>query len=130
MPKKIIVITGAAGGVGSMLSWGLAKKGNHIVCLGRTETSLKKLVNEINVSVSKDLGGSASYLRVDMMDNDSVVACGRKIMDEFHQIDVWINNVGEMSNPQDSVDLIDILMSGKADQLGGRYFFSDDKNID
>ena len=40
--KKIIVITGASGGVGGMLALGLAKKGNHIVCIGRSEEKLLK----------------------------------------------------------------------------------------
>ncbi len=37
---------------------------------------------------------------------------------------------GKMSDIQDSIDLITTLISGRADELGGRYFFADDKNIE
>ncbi len=37
---------------------------------------------------------------------------------------------GTMSNPQDSIDLIEILISGRTDKLAGRYLFSDHKNIE
>ncbi|WP_111708705.1 SDR family NAD(P)-dependent oxidoreductase [Lutibacter citreus] len=93
MAKKIIVITGASGGVGGMLALGLAKKGNHIVCLGRSKEKLIKIYNKIN-SELKEFGGSASYDVVDMMDDNNVIAIGEKIKEEFGKIDVWINNVG------------------------------------
>ena len=32
---------------------------------------------------------------------------------------------GKMSNIQDSIDLIEVLISGKVDDLGGRYFVAD-----
>lgn len=93
MSKKIIVITGASGGVGGMLAKGLAKKGNHVVCLGRNKANLETLVNHINTQ-AKENKGSASYEQVDMMNNDEVKVIGEKIKQEFDSIDVWINNVG------------------------------------
>ena len=251
---KKIVITGASGGVGGMLSKGLAKKGYHIIGLSRNEKRLEELVSDIN---SK--GGKASFEVADMTDDQMVVNAGERIIKNLGSIDVWINNVGvnnhnaigptweldpknwwtevslnlyttflgtrtainlmkaqnngyiinlggggvqkpkpfgsaygaaktaivkftetvnvelekegfnvklfafnpgfiqndrteklveskvarkympkleqmlkygEMSDPQDSIDLINTLISGKADQLAGKYFFSDDKNIE
>ncbi|MEM8889150.1 MAG: SDR family oxidoreductase [Bacteroidota bacterium] len=250
---KNILITGASGGVGGMLAKGLAQKGHHIICLGRKEDRLLRLVEVIN-----SLGGSASYGVADMMDEKAVQQAGEKVMQDVGSIEVWINNVGvnnhnaigpsweleaknwwrevslnlytaylgsmaairlmkannygyiinlggggvqkpkpfgsaygaaktalvkftetlnleleaeglgikvfafnpgfirnarteilvesevartympeleqilkygQMSEPQDSIDLIEALLSGKADELGGRYFFADDKNI-
>lgn len=93
MSKKIIVITGASGGVGGMLSLGLAEKGNHIVCLGRREEALLKIENEINAETQSP-GGSASHEIVDMLDAAAVKSVGAKIKKEYGRIDVWINNVG------------------------------------
>lgn len=86
---KNIVITGAYGGVGSLLSKGLAASGHHTICLGRQEEHLQKLVNDIN---SK--GGSASYQLADMMDAQQVEHAGTNILGKWNTIDVWINNVG------------------------------------
>ncbi len=93
MSKKTIVITGAAGGVGSLLAKGLAYKGNHIVCLSRSEKRLRTLVNDIN-DTAKKFDGSASYMLVDMMNAPQVKELGLKIIKEFGIIDAWINNVG------------------------------------
>jgi short-subunit dehydrogenase len=86
---KNIVITGATGGVGSMLAKGFAKLNHHIICLGRNEARLKELVNSIH---SDD--GSASYVLADMSKENEVLAAGQKIIDDHLKIDVWINNVG------------------------------------
>ncbi|TXG35400.1 SDR family NAD(P)-dependent oxidoreductase [Seonamhaeicola maritimus] len=89
MNKKNIVITGASGGVGSLLSKGLAKNGHHIICLGRREKALKELVEDIQSE-----GGSASFGIVDMMNDVQLVAVVESIIKESDRIDVWINNVG------------------------------------
>jgi short-subunit dehydrogenase len=86
---KRIVITGATGGVGSLMAKGLAKKGYHIVCLGRKKGRLKELVNDIK---TKD--GSASFEVADMMDDQTVLDAGSRIINDLGEIDVWINNVG------------------------------------
>ncbi|NMH88968.1 SDR family oxidoreductase [Flavivirga algicola] len=89
MSQRNIVITGASGGFGSMLSKGLANKNHHIICLGRNQEHLQELVNHI-----KSNGGSASFEVCDMMNDQTVEAVGHKIVKEMGHIDVWINNVG------------------------------------
>ena len=86
---KNIVITGANGGVGSLLAKGLAQNGHHILCLGRREKPLKALVEDI-----KSQGGKASFVLADMMDDQMVMEAGQKMVNNQGHIDVWINNVG------------------------------------
>ena len=86
---KNIVVTGATGGVGSMLVTGLAKKGHHIICLGRKAGRLEELVSTVNAQ-----GGSASYAVADMMNDHMVLAAGESIVRDRSSIEVWINNVG------------------------------------
>lgn len=93
MSKKRILITGASGGVGSLLSIGLAKKGYHIICVGRNKHNLKKLVDKINLT-EKATNGSASFEITDLMNVNQVAEIGLKAKREFGKIDVWINNVG------------------------------------
>lgn len=87
--RENIVITGANGGVGSLLSHGLSKLGHHIICLGRNEKALEGLVGSI-----KNEGGIASYVVADMMYETQVEKASHKIIENFKRIDVWINNVG------------------------------------
>ena len=89
MSKKIIVITGATGGVGSMLCHGLAKQGHHIVGLCRNEKRLLDLAESIQ---ARD--GEASYVTVDMVNKQMLEMATEKILTERGSIDVWINNVG------------------------------------
>lgn len=86
---KNIVITGATGGVGSLMAKGLAKQGHHIICLGRNKERLIELMEEI-----RSEGGNASFEVADMMNNEEVIEAGKRIINSLSRIDVWINNVG------------------------------------
>ncbi len=86
---KYIVITGATGGVGGMLSKGLVAQGHHIICLGRSRKRLEDLVSQL-----RSEGHKASLVLADMMDQQNVEEAGANILSDHGQIDVWINNVG------------------------------------
>ncbi len=91
--SKIIVITGAGSGVGKLLAIELAKTGNHIICLGRSEEKLNKTVETIKIEASK-FGGKANHISVDMMNKNQVTKASQQIIDRYKTMDVWINNVG------------------------------------
>ncbi|WP_111980141.1 SDR family NAD(P)-dependent oxidoreductase [Algibacillus agarilyticus] len=93
LKNKIIVITGAAGGVGSMLAIALAKQGNHIICLGRSSKNLAALTQQIN-QLSPTTGGSASFEQLDMLNAEAITQVSQKIYTQFGRFDAWINNVG------------------------------------
>ncbi len=86
---KKIIITGATGGIGTMLAAGLAKKGHQIIGIGRNAERL----NEWAATIENG-GGSASYQVADLTDDQMVFEAGQRIVEEYHGIDVWINNVG------------------------------------
>lgn len=86
---KYTVITGAYGGVGGMLSQGLATKGHHVICLGRKQEQLEALVDGI-----RSQGGKASWEVADMMEKQEVEEAGIRILANHGRIDLWINNVG------------------------------------
>lgn len=86
---KNIVITGATGGVGSLMAKGLSKQGHHIICLGRDKERSQELVKAINAE-----GGNASFEIADMMKKEAVEEAGERIINQHGSIEVWINNVG------------------------------------
>lgn len=72
-----------------MLSQGLAAKGHHIICLGRSQKRLEDMVDQL-----RSQGYKASLEVADMMDQQMVEVAGASILSNHGQIDAWINNVG------------------------------------
>lgn len=83
---KVIIITGATGGIGSAMSKGLSSAGARIVCAGRNETKIKALVSQ--------LPGEALGIKVDVTSENDVSLMIEKTLTKFERIDVLINNAG------------------------------------
>ncbi|MBX2817569.1 MAG: SDR family oxidoreductase [Saprospiraceae bacterium] len=87
--SKRIVITGATGGIGSMLAQGLAANGHHLLCVGRNARQLDVIVEKI-----KNSGGWAAPFVADLRDEEQVTNATQKMIQDGSEIDGWINNVG------------------------------------
>ncbi|MEM9528271.1 MAG: SDR family oxidoreductase, partial [Bacteroidota bacterium] len=98
---------------------------------GAAKTAVVKFTETVNMELEKEglnikvFAFNPGFIRNERTEKlvESVVA--RKYMPNLEQILKY----GKMSDPQDSIDLIDALISGQADELAGRYFFADDNNI-
>lgn len=90
---KIVVITGASGGLGETTARHLASKGAHVVLGARREELLKKVADEINANGK----GKAVYAKTDVTKKEEVKALVDKAVKEFGKIDVMINNAGLMA---------------------------------
>jgi len=109
LTNKVIIITGAAGGIGRVIAQECAKSGASVVLAGRTEASLADAAAEL---------GDAQTLVVptDITDPESVQNLVDTTVEAFGRIDVLINNAGcgaAMKNPEDTpyeewVRLIDL----------------------
>jgi gluconate 5-dehydrogenase len=106
---QIIVVTGAAGGIGSEMCREFASAGATVVLAGRTEETLK--------SVAAELGDAQSLVvTTDVTDPDSVQNMIDTAVDAFGRVDVIVNNVGggvmpckaEDTQYDDWVKMIDI----------------------
>lgn len=84
MSAKVIVITGANGGLGSALAKQFAADGDKVVLLGRT---LSKVQN-----VAAVIGENAAAFQCDVTSPDSVRAAFAEIASLHGRIDVLINN--------------------------------------
>jgi len=105
MRDKVVVITGASGGIGAALAELLASRGAALVLVARRENELR--------SVAARCGDRARPIVADVTRRDEV----RRVVDEtlasLGRIDVWVNNVGQgISRPpsQLSDDDIDEIM--------------------
>ncbi len=84
MPGKVIVITGANGGLGRALSQRFAREGEQVVMLARSMDKLKPVADAI--------AGSVLPLACDVTSPDSVKTAFAEIAKVHPQIDVLINN--------------------------------------
>jgi len=88
--EKVSVITGGGDGIGWEVAKSLHNEGHTIVITGRREEVLRQRVDELN-AVSR---GRCLSIVVDHTHKDSSATVVEKVLGNFGQIDVLINNVG------------------------------------
>lgn len=98
MPKRVIVITGASGGIGAELARLLGARGDAVVLVARRKAEL--------ASVAAECGTDAVALVADVTVRDDVRRIVRDVLDRFGRLDVWVNNagVGITRNPSELTD--------------------------
>ena len=87
MNTKVIVITGASGGIGAAAAERLAKEGAMLALVARRETELRE--------VASRCGSNAIAIVADMTQRNEVQRVVRETLERFGRIDVWVNNVGQ-----------------------------------
>ena len=90
--NKKIVITGAAGGIGSEVARMLARKGSELILVGRNKQELNQLAEEINRNQGKATIIVSDLLNTEIRDN-----LGQQILDKVGSVDILINTAGMMS---------------------------------
>ena len=86
---KIVLMTGAAGGIGAELSKGMADVGASMCNCDVSEQGLKELSDTI---ASK--GGAAKSYVMDVTDKESIHAAVNAVITEFGRVDVLVNVAG------------------------------------
>jgi NADP-dependent 3-hydroxy acid dehydrogenase YdfG len=94
LKEKIVVITGASGGIGAALAELLASKGAALALVARRE-------NELH-AVADKCGKNALAITADVTNRAEVKRVVRETLDHFGRIDVWVNNVGRGISRQPS----------------------------
>ena len=89
--NRVIVITGAAGGIGRLLASQAALRGASIVACDISE---KELGNSINIILEN--GGKAIGVPADVTNSEDLHKVAKAAIDEFGQLDVLVNNAGIM----------------------------------
>src|SRR5262245_55050569 len=86
---KTALITGANKGIGHEVARQLAAKGFHVFVGARNAKAGRKAADEIAKQ-----GGKATFLEVDVADNESVTTAAREFSDIENRLDVLVNNAG------------------------------------
>ncbi|HEX7024576.1 MAG TPA: SDR family NAD(P)-dependent oxidoreductase [Gemmatimonadales bacterium] len=86
MDDRVVVITGASGGIGAALAGLLGTGGTRLVLVARRARELG--------AVAERAGPSAHSIVADMTRREDVRRVVAEALDRFGRIDVWVNNVG------------------------------------
>ncbi|GAA5171430.1 MULTISPECIES: SDR family oxidoreductase [Amycolatopsis] len=86
MSGRVVVVTGATGGVGRATARAFGARGDRVAVLARGEEGLRAVAGEIDAA-----GGQALPLAVDTADHAAVDAAADQVEAELGPIDVWVN---------------------------------------
>ena len=86
---KVVVITGASGGLGRQTAIEFARLGWRVVLAARRAESLEQ-----TAAMCRDQGGEALVKVTDVTSEADVAALARAALDQWGAIDVWVNNAG------------------------------------
>lgn len=86
MQGKVVVITGASGGIGAALAERVAAAGGHPVLAARREAELR--------AVAGRCGDGALAVTADVTRRDDMARILESALGRFGHVDVWVNNAG------------------------------------
>ena len=86
MDEKVIVITGASGGIGAAAAEEVAKRGHKVVLAARRKEALEE--------VAERIGEEALVVTADVTKRKDVERLRDTAIQHFGHVDVWINNAG------------------------------------
>lgn len=114
LENKTAIVTGAARGLGKAMATGLAEAGANIVIPDINYKEAKKTADEI-----RELGVETLALKCDVTEKPDVQEMVQKVVEEFDNIDILINNAGickniaaEEMSLEDWQEVIDINLTG------------------
>ena len=86
---EVAVVTGAGKGIGKGIAISLAEAGADIVLASRSEDQLNDVAREIEA-----IGRSTLVVPTNVTDSDSMENLGKKTIDKFGKLSIWVNNAG------------------------------------
>lgn len=87
LADKVVIVTGAARGIGEAYARGIAAEGAAVVVADIEEEAGEKVAAAIN-----ETGGRAIFVRTDVADVGSAEACAARAVEELGGIDGLVNN--------------------------------------
>ena len=86
---KVVIITGAGGGIGNAMALDFARNGAKVVCSGRTLSTLEATVKQVT-----EAGGEACVIKTDVSNKESAAAMVEETIKKYGRLDCLVNNAG------------------------------------
>jgi NAD(P)-dependent dehydrogenase (short-subunit alcohol dehydrogenase family) len=90
LDRRITLVTGASAGIGRALALALARDGQHVVAIARSQKALVALDDEIQ-SIS---GDPATLIPLDLKDGTAIDALAGALLQRFGRLDGLVGNAG------------------------------------
>ncbi|WP_456277686.1 glucose 1-dehydrogenase [Bacillus sp. AK128] len=88
--NKVVIVTGAANGIGKGIALMYANSGAKVVLADLDESAGNEVVNQITAN-----GGEATFIKTDVRLESDILNLMAKTKDTFQKIDILINNAGK-----------------------------------
>jgi NAD(P)-dependent dehydrogenase (short-subunit alcohol dehydrogenase family) len=85
-PGKVVVVTGASGGIGRACARAFAARGDKVALIARGVTGLEAARRDV-----EEAGGTAFVYAADVADHDQVERAAEEVEAALGPIDVWVN---------------------------------------
>ena len=100
LANRVVVISGAAGGLGRAVTQYMADQGANLVLLGRTQERLTNLADELGLA-----GDNHLTLALDLVDPVAVESAANAAIQKFGKIDILLQLVGGWTGGEPVVNL-------------------------
>jgi len=87
MSDRVVVVTGASGGIGRAIARCFGERGDRVGLVARGEAGLAAAASDVDAA-----GGRSLVLPTDTSDPDAVEAVAERVEAELGPIDVWVND--------------------------------------
>ncbi|ONI83220.1 short-chain dehydrogenase [Actinosynnema sp. ALI-1.44] len=87
MSGKVVVVTGASGGVGRAVAREFARRGDWVVLIARGQAGLDRAAADVRAA-----GGRPLAISVDVANHAALEVAADRVEREIGPIDVWVNN--------------------------------------
>jgi NAD(P)-dependent dehydrogenase (short-subunit alcohol dehydrogenase family) len=98
---KVALVTGGSKGLGKAMARALAEAGADIIISSRTESELRKALDEILTGT----GRKGKYIVADMTQREDVKRLAKAAIEFLGRVDILVNNAG--TNKPQAIDQID-----------------------
>lgn len=106
MDNKVVLVTGAAQGIGEAIALRMAEAGARVALADIQEESVGRTARQIAERTGKTYGRDILGTKVDVADSQSVSRWVQAVAAQWQHIDVLVNNAGIQLN-RASVDITD-----------------------
>src|ERR1043166_384790 len=91
--NKVAFVTGATSGIGRACALAFGRNGATVVCVGRKDEALERVMEEIN-----DQGAEGLKLKADLANDDDVDRVLSQTLTTYGGIDILVNAAGHISS--------------------------------